>query len=100
MTRLTKAQRAARQQPCTLVIPGICNRDPDTTVLAHVGRHGSAKRNHDDEAVYACSSCHDAIDYRSKYFLSNNWVEQEALRKDREWFIARALERMRNETGI
>jgi len=77
-----------------LTIPHVCNQNPETTVLAHVGRHGSAKRNHDEDAVYACSACHDAIDYRTKVFLDNDMVGQELLRRDREWFIARALDRM------
>ncbi|GAG99948.1 unnamed protein product, partial [marine sediment metagenome] len=37
---------------------------------------------------------HDAIDRRTKVFLADNEVEQEMLRRDRKWFIARALERM------
>ena len=91
---MSKKQRSARGQDCVLNIPGVCNRNPETTVLAHVGRHGSAKRNHDEDAVYACSACHDAIDYRTKVFLDNDMVGQELLRRDREWFIARALDRM------
>jgi len=91
---MSKKQRSARGQDCTLTIPNVCNRNPETTVLAHVGRHGSAKRNHDEDAVYACSACHDAIDYRTKVFLDNDMVSQELLRRDREWFIARALDRM------
>ena len=91
---MTKKQRSARGQDCVLNIPGVCNRNPETTVLAHVGRHGSAKRNHDEDAVYACSACHDAIDYRTKVFLDDSVVDQELLRRDREWFIARALDRM------
>jgi hypothetical protein len=87
-------RQSAKGQDCTLRIPTVCNRNPETTVLAHVGRHGTAKRNHDDEAVYACSDCHDAIDYRSKVFLSHSEAEQKLLRKDRAWFIRRALDRM------
>ena len=91
---MSKKRKAARGQDCTLTIPHVCNQNPETTVLAHVGRHGSAKRNHDEDAVYACSACHDAIDYRTKVFLDNDMVGQELLRRDREWFIARALDRM------
>ena len=87
----TAIQRSARGQDCSLRIPGVCNGNPETTVLAHVGRHGSAKRNHDDEGVFACSGCHDAIDFRTNHFLAHDEAEQELLRKDRAWFIARAL---------
>ena len=91
----TKKQQAARNADCTLRIPGCCNWDPETTVLAHVGS-GTAKRKNDAYAVFACSDCHDAIDRRTKVFLADNEVEQEMLRRDRKWFIARALERMKD----
>ena len=89
----TKQSKSARDQDCTLRIPSVCNFNPETTVLAHVGS-GSAKRRDDALAVYACSDCHDAIDRRSKVFLADNPEEQELLRIDRLWFIQRALERM------
>ena len=93
--KTTAAQKAARGQDCTLQIPGVCNGNPETTILAHVGRHGSAKRNHDEDAIFSCSDCHHAIDYRSNLFLSHNKKEQDLLRKDRKFFIDRALERMK-----
>ena len=81
-----------------MTIPHVCNQNPETTVLAHVGRHGSAKRNHDEEAVYACFNCHGAIDGDfgpfANYFFSDNKADQKLLTDDREWFIARALDRM------
>ena len=84
----------ARGQDCTIRIPGVCNWNPETTVLAHVGRHGSAKRNHDEDAIYACSDCHDAIDYRTRVFLSDNKAEQKWLHKDRQSLIDEAKKRM------
>jgi len=89
----TKAQQAAKGQDCTLRIPGVCNWNTETTVLAHTGS-GSAKRNHDDEAVYACSDCHDAIDFRTRVYLSDNEAEQYLLHRDRELIIEQAKERM------
>ena len=86
-------RKAARGADCVLRIPGCCNHNPETTVLAHVGS-GTAKRNDDAYAVFACSDCHDAIDRRTKVFLADDPDEQELLRRDRKWFIARALERM------
>jgi len=87
--KTTKIRQSARMQECTVRIPGVCNHNPETTVLAHLGS-GTAKRGDDTNAVYACSDCHDAIDRRSKVFLSDNPVEQELLRRDREYFIDRA----------
>lgn len=50
------------------MLPGICNHDPETTVLAHVRRGhvaGMGQKPADLIAVYACSACHDAIDVRA-----------------------------------
>ena len=93
---MSKLRKSARGQMCTLQIPLICSHDPEKTVLAHVGKYGSAKRNHDDEAVYACFNCHNAIDMRdSDYFLSNDPVRQKELRDLRCKYVDRALDRMR-----
>ena len=98
---MTKKERNnARGQECTLRIPGTCNWNAETTVLAHVGRHGSAKRNHDDEAVYACSDCHDAIDYRTRVFLSNNTNRQWLLKHDRSEIIGRAIMKTQKIQGV
>ena len=92
-------RKAARGADCTLRIPGTCNHNPETTVLAHVGS-GTAKRNDDTYAVFACFNCHGAIDMdfgpHANYFIAHNEAEQELLRRDRKWFIARALERMKD----
>ena len=57
---------SARDQDCTLRIPGTCNFNPATTVLAHVpcGQRGIGIKGPDVIAVYACSACHDALDKR------------------------------------
>lgn len=46
-------------------LPGICNGNRETTVLAHIkhGWYGSIKPP-DILGVHACSDCHDAIDRR------------------------------------
>lgn len=61
-----KIRAAARGQDCTVRLPGICNFNPDTTVLAHLpcGQRGIGIKSPDNIAVFACSSCHDAIDGR------------------------------------
>ena len=49
------------------MLPGVCNGDPATTVLAHIRRpwnSGAGMKPPDSEAVYACSACHDVIDGR------------------------------------
>ena len=64
-----KDRDAARGMPCMVRVPDFCNGDPDTTVLAHyrlAGTCGSGMKPHDEQAAWACSSCHDAIDGRIK----------------------------------
>lgn len=57
----------AKGKPCQMRVPGICNFNPETTVLAHIRRGGVAgmgQKPADIIAVHACSSCHDYIDGR------------------------------------
>lgn len=58
---------SARGKDCAVRIPGICNFDPSTTVLAHIpcGQKGMGMKGFDTVAVYACSRCHDVIDGRA-----------------------------------
>ncbi|SRG77835.1 bacteriophage protein [Shigella flexneri 2a] len=62
-------RKAARGQMCTVRIPGYCNHNPETSVLAHyrlAGTCGTATKPHDMQVAIACSSCHDLIDGRVK----------------------------------
>ncbi|WP_223528355.1 nuclease domain-containing protein [Pseudomonas sp. A-RE-23] len=61
-----RLRASANGQECTVRIPGICNSNPSTTVLAHLpcGQKGMGMKGFDTVAVYACSACHDAIDGR------------------------------------
>lgn len=63
-----KLRDSARGRDCTLRLPGVCNFNPETTVLAHLpcGMKGVGMKSPDNMAVFACSSCHDAIDGRSR----------------------------------
>lgn len=61
----------AKGQSCLVRIPGICNHDPETTVLSHVSipgykAMGSRKASLPDLcAAWSCSACHDAVDWRT-----------------------------------
>ena len=66
-----KARESARDEACTLNICGVCNFDTTTTILAHLpddSGTGKTAGKSDDVgcAVYACSNCHDIMDYRKK----------------------------------
>jgi len=64
----TPARRAARGRDCTLMLLGVCNRDPATTVLCHSNRieHGKGMglKAPDSKACFGCSDCHDVLDAR------------------------------------
>ena len=55
---------SARGQQCSLQFPGVCNRDPATTVLAHLPSpvKGMGNKGDDFFAVFACSNCHERLD--------------------------------------
>ena len=64
--RITKA---ARGRDCQVRVPGHCNDNPETVVLAHyrmAGTSGMGFKPNDLQGAWACSGCHDAIDGRSK----------------------------------
>jgi hypothetical protein len=71
-------RRAARGRECMVRIPGICNGDPATTVLAHYRMAGYAGMGlKPDDAVFgawACSSCHDVCDSRVKTKFTREYV--------------------------
>jgi Putative nuclease YbcO len=65
--KTTPIRKSAKGEDCTLRVPGVCNFNPDTTVLCHApypGRGGT--RSADHFAAYGCSDCHDYMDMRSR----------------------------------
>lgn len=82
-----KVRDAARGQPCTLQIVGVCSGDWSTTVLAHLPdeSHGIARKSDDISGCFACDACHSVIDGRA------NWPERE--KEYRDWYLRRAQTR-------
>jgi len=55
----------ARDQPCMVRVPGVCNGNQQTVVLAHyrlAGVSGMGIKGPDVIGAYACSACHAHID--------------------------------------
>ena len=55
---------------CRVRIPGVCNHDPETTVLAHIRMQtvtGVASKSPDLLGAWCCSACHDLVDGRTKH---------------------------------
>lgn len=67
---MSKVTESARGEDCTIRLGGVCNRNPETVVLAHLNGvrfgHGVGIKVSDQFGAYACSCCHDAVDGRVK----------------------------------
>lgn len=64
---MSKLRELAEWQQCMIRIPGVCNHDPATTVLAHyrmAGICGTGQKPPDECGAWACSACHDVVDGR------------------------------------
>jgi hypothetical protein len=62
---VSKLRKSARGRDCTVRIPGVCNGNPETVVLAHLNGGGMGTKRHDIHGAYCCSACHDEIDRRT-----------------------------------
>ncbi len=60
-----KLRESARGQDCTVRIPGVCNHNPETTVLAHLNGSGMGTKASDLHAAFACYACHLVLDGHS-----------------------------------
>ena len=66
---MSKIRKSARGQQCQIRLPGLCNNNPETVVLAHyrlAGTCGMGSKPADWQAAYACHLCHDAVDGRTR----------------------------------
>lgn len=66
---MANLRNEARGRECQVRIPGICNGNPETVVLAHyrmVGICGTGMKPDDLFGAWSCSSCHDEIDRRTR----------------------------------
>ena len=61
---MSKIREFAKGKPCTVMIEGICNHDPETSVMAHLNGSGMAMKDDDIFVAICCSACHDALDGR------------------------------------
>lgn len=79
MSRQDRFTKAARGRDCQVRIPGVCNGNPETTVLAHYRMAGTCGVGIKPPSLigsWACSSCHDAIDQRSNCGISREGLRQ------------------------
>lgn len=78
----------AAGKECYLRLPGVCNYDSTSTVLAHIRRGNTAgvgMKPADINAVPCCSACHDAFDGRTRSSYSRHELDAEMLRAHCQW---------------
>lgn len=66
---MSKLRKSARGQDCQIRIPGVCNHNPETVVLAHLNGAGIGTKHPDLFGAYACSRCHAVVDGEKQ----NDW---------------------------
>ncbi|RFS90034.1 DUF1364 domain-containing protein [Serratia marcescens] len=72
---MANLRKEARGRDCQIRIPGVCNFNTETTVLAHyrlAGTCGTAIKPDDTQAAWACSACHDEVDRRTRLIDAND----------------------------
>jgi len=65
---MSELRKEARGRECQVRLPGICNGNSETVVLAHYrmpGICGTGMKPDDLFGAWACSGCHDEIDRRT-----------------------------------
>ncbi|WP_289281545.1 MULTISPECIES: DUF1364 domain-containing protein [unclassified Methylophaga] len=72
---MSTMRKSARGQECQVRLIGICNFNPETTVLAHLGGGGIGMKKNDIHGAFCCSACHDALDGRTKYLIDKETLE-------------------------
>ena len=94
----TPARRAARGRDCTLMLLGVCNRDPATTVLCHSNRLADGKgmglKAPDSAACFGCSDCHDVLDGRRSL---PGWITRQQLEDAFDHAMAITQEQLKQE---
>lgn len=70
-------RKEARGRGCTVRLPGVCNHNSETVVLAHIrmaGVSGMGMKADDLLGAWACSACHDTVDRRAHTDLDRDYV--------------------------
>ena len=72
---MSKIRESAKGEDCSLRVPGVCNGNSETVVLAHLPSvaKGVGNKSPDFWAAYACSSCHAWLDGPSSQ-VAWRWV--------------------------
>lgn len=81
-------RQLAAGKECYLRLPGVCNYDTTSTVLAHIRRGntaGGGMKPADINGAPLCSACHQAYDGVSRTRYSRVELDSEMLRAHVQW---------------
>jgi hypothetical protein len=59
---MSKLRKSAKGRDCQVRYEGVCNFNPETTVLCHVNGAGMGIKKKDLHGAWACSACHSKAD--------------------------------------
>ena len=71
-------RKLARGQDCQIRLVGVCNFNPETTVLAHYrlgGINGFGLKSPDLIGAWACSDCHGYVDTHRDDATARSFLE-------------------------
>lgn len=83
-------RKTARGQQCLVRIPGVCNHDPETVVLAHLNGGGTGMKHSDLKGAFCCSACHDCLDRRAWSDYSRDdlrLMHLEGVMRTQQWWL-------------
>ncbi len=77
---VSKITKAAKGRHCTIRLPGICNSNPETSVMAHLPSgvrfgKGMGTKPSDLLVAIACSDCHGVCDGRIKTDFDREFIK-------------------------
>lgn len=81
-------RQLAAGRECFLRLPGVCNYDPTSTVLAHIRRGntaGGGMKPADINGAPLCFACHQAYDGVTRTSYSRVQLDAEMLRAHVTW---------------
>lgn len=86
---MSKLRESARGQDCLVRLPGVCNRNPETVVLAHLGGGGMGMKRKNHEGAFCCYNCHQVLDGAANSQFSPNELKlfhlEGVMRTQIEW---------------
>lgn len=90
---MAKLRESARGQLCFVRVPGVCNFNPETVVLAHLNGGGMGIKKSDLQGAFCCSSCHDEVDRRTRIYDSANaeLMHRQGVERTQEYWLKNGL---------